>query len=106
MITITHRAAKQILSQPPEPGMALRVAAKRLPDGGLDYAFGWDAPGKHDSRGESAGVAIIVAPTSVALLHGATLDYVAMEATHRFIFLNPNDPSYVPPKPGLLEEEA
>ena len=101
MITITPKAAQQILAslaQTDSPGQFLRLAAKRLADGSFDYAMGIDQPAQHDSRAESNGVAIIVAPTSIEFLHGATLDYVELEqGDHRFIFMNPNDPAYIPP---------
>ena len=104
MITITPKAAKKILesfAQMDSPSLALRLAAKRLPNGTFDYAMGFDEPGQHDSHAESNGIAIIVAPTSTEFLQGATLDYVELEQDgHRFIFMNPNDPEYVPPKKG------
>jgi iron-sulfur cluster assembly protein len=41
----------------------------------------------------------MVPPDSVELLKGATLDFVELEpGQFNFIFMNPNDPEYVPPK--------
>jgi iron-sulfur cluster assembly protein len=46
-------------------------------------------------------VAIIIAPSHVNALRGATMDFVEIEpGQHRFIFLNPNDPEYSPPTGG------
>ena len=104
MITITATAAKKILesmneTQADSPRSFLRVAAKRLADGSFDYAMGWDAPGQHDTLSRSNGVEIIVAPTSIEFVQGATLDYVEMEqGEYRFIFMNPIDPTFVAPK--------
>ncbi len=104
MITISREAAQKILqSMPPaqidSPHMSLRVAAKRLADGSFDYAMGWDAPNQHDTRSQSNGVAIIVAPTSIEFLHEATLDYVELiPGEHQFIFSNPNDPTHTSPQ--------
>ena len=102
MLTITPTAAKKILetmTQPDSAGLSLRLAAKRMADGAFDYALGLDEPGQHDNRVESNGVKVIVAPTSAEFLRGATLDYVELEpGDHQFIFMNPNDPAYIPPK--------
>ena len=104
MIAITATAAQQILesrseTQADAPGLCLRVAAKRLADGSFDYAMGWDEQGQHDTRSQSNGIAIIIAPTCIEFLQDATLDYVEMEqGKYRFIFMNPNDPTFVPPK--------
>ncbi|MGI9310447.1 MAG: HesB/IscA family protein [bacterium] len=101
MITITSKAAEQVLQsiaqQPDAPALSLRVAAKRLADGSFDYAMGLDQPNQHDTCAESNGVRVVVAPTSVEFLRGATLDYVALDGAHQFIFMNPNDPAYVAP---------
>ena len=101
MITVSPKAAQKIRESltRAEPGLSLRLAARRLPDGAFDYAMGLDAPGQHDTRVESNGVKVIVAPTSAEFLRGATLDYVELEqGDHRFIFMNPNDPGYVAPR--------
>ena len=102
MITLTPKAAKKVietLAQPDSAGLSLRLAAKRLADGSFDYAMGLDHPNKHDRRVNSNGVTLIVAPTSTEFLRGATLDYVELEPGNpQFIFMNPNDPAYIPPK--------
>lgn len=101
-ITVTEAAAKQIgeaAKQNEMKGMALRIAAKRKQDGSIDYAMGFDEANQDDDRMEVAGIDVIVAPTSSELLHGMTLDFVELESgTTEFIFLNPNDPHYIPPK--------
>ncbi len=62
--------------------------------------MGFDNAKGDDARIETTGVAILVAPTSSELLDGMTLDYVELEPGSReFIFMNPNDPHYIPPKP-------
>lgn len=101
MVTVTRKAAGKIrasIDRAGAPGLCLRLAAKRLADGTFDYAMGLDQPGQHDTRAASNGVEVIIAPTSAEFLRGATLDYVEWEpGEHRFIFMNPNDPGYVPP---------
>jgi len=101
-ITVTEAAAKQIAlasQQESTQGMVLRIAAKRKQDGSIDYAMGFDEAQNNDTRIEAAGINIVVASTSRELLDGMTLDYVALEpGKYEFIFLNPNDPHYIPPK--------
>lgn len=82
-------------------GLALRIAAKRKSDGGIEYAMGFDEGNEADSRIESHGVSLLIASTSTDLVAGMTLDYVEIEPGQpSFIFLNPNDPHYVPPQAG------
>ena len=99
---ITEAAVEQIKQSARESNsenMALRIAAKRKADGGIEYAMGFDEPDAQDSRLDLSGVIVLVAPTSTDLVAGMTLDYVELEnGQHSFIFLNPNDPHFVPPK--------
>jgi len=102
MITITPAAAKQIKEsarQTQSEGMALRLAAKRMPDGSIHYGMGFDDIGRHDDlRFTCEGIEVVVAPVSLELLSGTTIDYVELEpGKFEFIFLNPNDPNYSPP---------
>lgn len=100
-LVITENAARQILASARESGQLspdLRIAAKRRADGSVEYAMGFDERQTEDVLVNWHGVNAIVAPTSSELLSGTTLDYVEMEpGKHEFIFLNPNDPHYVPP---------
>jgi iron-sulfur cluster assembly protein len=102
-IKITEQAAKQIEKSAQESGMQglpLRVAAKRGATGEIEYAMGFDEPTEMDHTSEQHGVQVVVAPMSADLLSGAMLDYVEIESgeDHQFIFLNPNDPNFVPPE--------
>lgn len=100
MLTITERAANQIrvARQADATGMALRIAASREPDGSIAYTMGFDDAQAQDTRITVHGVEVVVGITSVELLQGAVLDYVELEpGDFRFIFMNPNDPHYVPP---------
>lgn len=96
MIEITPEAAQQILaSQPPEDEpttMALRIAAKRAPDGTIQYGIGFDGEREGDFLFDSHGITFVVAPVSSKLLEGATLDFVETSpGEFQFIFYNPND---------------
>ena len=105
MITLTPKAAEQIkqsAKQNQMEGMPLRIAAKRDNTGSIQYAMGFaDQQDENDIQYVSEGIDLMVPPDSVELLKGATLDFVEIEpGQSNFIFLNPNDPEYVPPKEG------
>ena len=98
---ITEAAAKQILLQAKETNardLGLRIAAKRMADGGIDYAMGFDEQQDVDATYNKLGVTLLIAPTSADLLDQATLDYVEIdEGERQFVFHNPLDPNYVAP---------
>lgn len=100
MITVTEAASKQIAvsrEQGNAQDLALRIAIQAKPDGSFHYLMGFDdqiKPG--DVKVESDNVVIDEATKPLA--NGMTLDYVDIEGTFEFVFLNPNDPSYQPPQ--------
>ena len=103
---ITEDAAEEILRSmrqtDPSAG-SLRIAAKRRPDGSIDYAIAFDnADDTHTGR-EQFTVEGLIGVTSLDLLAGALLDFVQLETTgpKEFIFLNPNDPQFVPPDASI-----
>lgn len=100
-LVVTKSAAQQVAAsaeQNGQQGVPLRVAAKRKPDGGIEYAVGFDETRQDDALINFHGIDVVVAPTSTELLSGAVMDFVELESgTHEFIFLNPNDPGFVPP---------
>lgn len=111
MITITPRAAAQILksAQPSNSGeVYLRLVARLDAKGVLEYGMGFDDKADGDLLAVSQGINVLVSPGSVELLAGATLDFVEIDpGEHRFIFINPNDPSHQPPtRGGTLEATA
>jgi iron-sulfur cluster assembly protein len=99
---ITEAAAKQILLQANEGdarNMGLRIAAKRMKDGGIDYAMGFDSQHEADAVYSRHGVTLFISPTSQDMLDKATLDYIELDGGEReFVFHNPLDPSYVAPE--------
>jgi len=101
-ITLTQQAADQIQSQLPESeeGVALRLAVRKLEDGSFHYAMGFDTANREgDQTFMEHKIPLVVGADSLALMRGMTVDYAELNpGEHRFIFLNPNDPSYVPPK--------
>lgn len=102
MITISPRAAEQILfsaKQSNAEGMALRIAAKVAVDESIEYGLGFDDEKEGDLKFTVEGIDILIAPSSAEFLNGAHLDFVELEPGNaNFIFENPNDPNYKPPK--------
>jgi iron-sulfur cluster assembly protein len=103
MIKLTDKAAKQIVFSATEGDMQavpLRIAIKEQDDGSFHYAMGFDEqrlPG--DVFVNIENISMVVSETSKSLADGLTIDYVELESGKpEFIFLNPNDPTYVPPR--------
>ncbi|MEE8387089.1 MAG: iron-sulfur cluster assembly accessory protein [Acidiferrobacterales bacterium] len=108
MITVTVKAADKIKASAEEStksGLWLRLAAKKNDDGSIEYGLGMDEQRDEDVKIETEGVQIIVAKESQELLSGCVLDYVEIEeGKPQFIFLNPNDPNYIPPTEGDIAQ--
>jgi iron-sulfur cluster assembly protein len=98
MITITPEAAAQIRQSAEassSQGMHLRIAVRREDDGTFVYGMGFDEMGDDDALLASEGINVVVTSTSKDFLIGATLDFVEISpGEHRFIFINPNDPTH------------
>lgn len=106
MITITPAAVRQIRDSAKQgnmDGMAMRIAARRQTDGSIHYGMGFDdTEQESDVHVHIEGIDVVIAMASQPLVDGMTVDYVEIEPeSFRFIFLNPNDASYVAPKTGL-----
>jgi iron-sulfur cluster assembly protein len=101
MIKITPEAAKQIkisAQQGKADDLPLRIAATKNDDGSFHYGIGFDEAKDGDISLTSEGVDLIIAAISAELLKDTVLDFVELEAGKpQFIFMNPNDPEYVPP---------
>lgn len=105
MITITPAAAEQIraaAAQGNMEGLAMRIAARREPDGSIHYGMGFDDDIRDsDIQLSSEGINLLVSEACRVLVDGMTVDFVEIEpGSHQFIFLNPNDVNYVPPGRG------
>ena len=103
MISLSTAALEQIRHSADAGALQsvpLRVAIKKLEDGSLHYAMGFD---EHKLPGDTFfnfdGVDLVVSTGSKDLTEGMTIDYVELEPGKlEFIFLNPNDPAYVAPR--------
>mgnify|MGYP001158126663 FL=1 len=102
---ISDNASKQILSSSTSSGSKdwpLRIAVNVDSNGKYNYLMGFDQSKEEDLRLKINKVEIIIAPDSMINLKNCKLDYVEIEKDkYQFIFLNPNDPSYVPPDENL-----
>ena len=102
MIQLTAAAAEQIKKTAKAgemDGLALRIAVTRNSDGSFHYVLGFDDIGKEDDLSfKSEGMDIVVSAEMLLLLKDMMIDFVEIEKEQfNFIFLNPNDPSYVEP---------
>ena len=92
MITLTPEAAAEIrrAAARAKEAAVLRVAARRLADGRIDYGMGFDEWRTGDIRVLCEGVAVVIAPPSRELLAGVVLDYVEIApGDSRFVFAAP-----------------
>lgn len=80
-------------------GLALRVAARALDDGEVEFGLGFDDEREHDETAEFAGLRVLLGRHSRPFLAGTTLDYVEIEPG-RFDFV------FVPQAPEAAPETA
>jgi iron-sulfur cluster assembly protein len=95
---VTPTAAQEILAAAARSnaaGLALRVAARQLADGSLDYGMGFDEAREDDHSSTVAGLNVLVGAHSQPLLDGTVLDFVEL-APGRFDFI------FVPPAPPVV----
>jgi len=102
MFIVTPAAAHEILaaarrSQAAE--LALRVAARRLADGSVEYGMGFDEVREEDEATEFAGLQVVVGAPSRPLLADTQLDYVEIEPG-RFDFIFAPAVAAEPAAPG------
>jgi len=91
MFTLTAAAARQIQQAATESNaqsLVLRVAAKRIHDGQIDYGMGFDDTRDNDMQLEIENVRIVIAPHHLELLQDTVLDFVELEPSQfHFIFI-------------------
>jgi len=102
MVTITAKAAEKIresAKQTKAENMALRIAVTDNPDGSFHYAIGFDdTQNETDVSVETEGLKLVYAVDETDKLSKMVIDFVELRpGEENFIFLNPNDPTYVPP---------
>lgn len=93
-VELTPRAAQrvqQMMHEKGEKGCKLRVFIAGGGCSGFQYGFCFEEQTEEDDTVMSAdGVEVLVDPTSLAYLEGASIDYVDDVAGSRFVINNPN----------------
>ena len=93
--TVTPAASQEILAAAERSnaaGMALRVAARQVADGSLEYGMGFDEEREDDEPVDFGGLTVLLGSPSKPLLDGTVLDYVEVApGRHDFVFIPPRD---------------
>lgn len=102
MFAITENAAEQILKQIENENaqkLGLRFAATFSEDRTIQYIMGFDEIKGSDRPHTISGIKVLMDDETTTLMDEARLDFVELEpGDFQFIFINPLDPSYVPPE--------
>ncbi len=102
MFTVSPEAAAQIkvsLIETDVEGQPLRVAVEKNEAGEFHYQMGFDDSKKYgDAHFVSEGVKLVVDAGSASLVDGMMIDYIELDGTMEFVFMNPNDPNYKAPQ--------
>ena len=93
MLTMTEKAADKVRSyageMPEAKGKELRIFVQGSSCCGVQYGFTFDEAQEGDTVVESAGLKVLVDPTSAPYLEGATVDFVDDERGAGFVIENP-----------------
>lgn len=94
MFQVTSAAAQQIRTAAAcseAIGLALRVAARQVADGSIEYGMGFDTPRDDDEPLQFDGLTVLVDPPCQPLLDATVLDWVELEpGAFAFIFIPPD----------------
>jgi len=104
--TVTTAASREILAaaeRSDAAGLALRVAARQIADGSLEYGMGFDEQREDDVPAEFGGLTVLLGSPSRPLLADTVLDYVEL-APGRFDFVFV--PTAGPVAPGSSADAA
>jgi iron-sulfur cluster assembly accessory protein len=101
MFTVSPEAATQIkisIAETGGKGQPLRAEEKSA-TGEFHYQMGFDDSTKYgDAKAVSEGVELVVDAASANLIEGMMIDYIDLEGSMEFVFMNPNDPNYKAPE--------
>jgi iron-sulfur cluster assembly accessory protein len=93
MITLSHRAARQVQSMraaQADASKQLRVFVETGGCSGFEYGMSFDQPKADDNVFDSEGVRVLVDPTSLAYLNGCSIDFDDGLHGKGFEIKNPN----------------
>lgn len=95
MITVTEAAAARIraaLAASDDPEVSLRAAARRSPDGSIEYAIGLDERRDQDTEVACGDITILVSPPSLPLIGDLVIDFGEVEpGQSAFLFYRAGD---------------
>lgn len=96
MFQVTASATQEILAaaaRSDAAGLALRVAARQVADGSIEYGMGFDEEREDDTPASFGELTVLVGSPSQPLLDGTVLDYVEIEpGRFDFVFIPALDP--------------
>jgi iron-sulfur cluster assembly protein len=102
VFSVTPTASQEILAaaaRSDAAGMALRIAARQVADGSIEYGMGFDEPREGDLPLQVHGVNVLIAPPSQPMLEAVVLDFVEIEpGSFNFIFVPEDTPAERPAK--------
>jgi iron-sulfur cluster assembly protein len=97
MFSITPAAAGELLAaavRSDAAGSALRIAARALEDGSIEFGMGFDDERENDESVEFNGLTVLLGARSRPYLAGTQLDYVEVEpGRFDFVFLATDGPA-------------
>jgi len=97
MFNVTSSAAHEILAAAARSnaaGMALRIAARQVADGSIEYGMRFDEPREDDEPAAFDGLTVVVGSPSRPLLEGTVLDYVEVgPGQFDFVFIPARAPA-------------
>jgi iron-sulfur cluster assembly protein len=95
MLSVTTSAAQEIqaaAARSDAAGMALRIAARQVADGSIEYGMGFDEQRDDDEPAAFDGLTVLVGSPSRPLLEGTVLDYVEVApGRFDFVFIPPGE---------------
>jgi iron-sulfur cluster assembly protein len=96
MFNITPAAATELLAaaaRSDAEGMALRIAARPLDDGTVEFGMGFDDERENDETADVNGLTVLLGAKSRPYLAATVLDYVEVEpGRYDFVFIAADEP--------------
>jgi iron-sulfur cluster assembly protein len=96
MFHVTPSATAELLAAAARSnaeGMALRIAARPLADGSVEFGIGFDDERENDEAAEYHGLTVLLGAKSRPYLAGTMLDYVEVEpGRFDFVFVATDEP--------------
>ena len=97
MFSITPAASAELLAaveRSDAAGMPLRIAARALDDGSVEYGMGFDDERENDESVELQGLTVLLGARSRPYLAATVLDYVEIEpGRFAFVFAPSEEPA-------------